>query len=228
MRSKIKILLNLLMIIVLGVSCVSSEIGSVGTLPKNWWDQPRGVIERVLRKESQGYYSNVLVFIGMSDSVNNYSQSQAIDLAKLDADTKLSQFIISKTTNIVRGVANANATRIAENSPEEINRLVEEIADKMESSISIAQFSSFMIEGYHTQPAEINGVPYYIGWVCCTIQDDLVDAIQKIQEKAFESVIKTTIAYAPVMQQIQEDSAKMIVEAFRNEMAGIIESAPQV
>lgn len=228
MKTVCKVSLLFLLITVLGISCTSSEIGSVGNLPKEWWKQPRGVIERVLRKESQGYYSNVLAFVGMSDSVNNYSQSQAIDSAKLDADTKLSQFIISKTTNIVRSVANAETKRLAENSPEDISRLVEEIADKMESSISIAQFSSFMIEGFHTEPAVLNGVPYYIGWVVCTIQDDLVDAIQDIQEEAFESVIKTTIAYAPVMQKIQEDSANMIVEQFKNEMAGITNTAPQV
>lgn len=163
MKTRLQVLMILVLIIILGISCVGSDIGSVGSLPKRWWEQPRGVLERELRKESQGYYSNVLVFVGMSDSINNYSQSQAIDSAKLDADTNLSQFIISKTTNIVRSVANVEAKRLADNSPEDITRIVDEIVNRMESSISIAQFSSFMIEGFHTEPAVLNGVPYFIG-----------------------------------------------------------------
>ena len=63
----------------------------------------------------------------------------------------------------MRSVANVEAKRLADNSPEDITRIVDEIVNRMESSISIAQFSSFMIEGFHTEPAVLNGVPYFIG-----------------------------------------------------------------
>ncbi len=209
---KVHLLVLLVVILgVLGVSCKSTDIGTVGTLPKKWWELPRGIIEQTLRRDSTGYYANVLAFVGMSDSINNFSESQALDAAKLDADTKLSQYIISKTTNIMRSATDVATSRLSETEAEVINRTVQEVTNRMQSTISIAQFSSFMIEGYHTEEAVRNGITYDKGWVVCTIQDELVEAIQKIQEEAFQSVMETTRAYAPVMDEIQKDISKMLV-----------------
>jgi hypothetical protein len=205
------------------VSCSTSrDLGSVGQLPDNWWQQPRGYIENVLRSESQGYYSNVLVFVGESDSVKNYSESQALAHAKLDANAKLSEYIISKTTTIVRdSVETVLSRETGGEADEELTRSVNEISNMMASSISVSQFSSFMIEGSHTELDEQSGIKYYRGWVCCTIQDDIVKEIQAIQKEAFNSVIENTQAYAPMMKKIQDDVSNQIAAVMLNDLKGI-------
>ena len=203
------------------LSCASNNLGTVGALPNNWWEQPRGVIERVLRQDSTGYYSKVIVFVGISDSVKNYSESQALDFAKLDADAKLSEYIIDRTTAIIReSVDNQLLRTTDDNAEEEIKRIVEEVSNNMKSSISVAQFSSYMIEGNHTEKTEESGISYYKGWVCCTIQDDIVKTIQEIQKEAFETVISATAAYAPILQKIQEDSSLKISEVMLMDLSG--------
>lgn len=214
----------MLVIVVLFVSC-ATELGTVGSLPRKWWKQPRGVVERVLRADSTGYYSKVIVIIGMDDSVMNYSESSALDSAKLDADAQLSQYIINKTTSVMREAVKTTLERETEvKSDEELERLVDEVYDKIQSSISVSQFSSFMIEGTHTEKDELNGIEYYKGYVCCTIQDEIVQSLQKIQKEAFESIISTAQAYAPIMEKIEAEAVKTMTDSLKKDLEGVEES----
>ncbi len=218
-----KLMLSFCILVCLLIAACSStnSIGSVGELPNRWWEKSRGSIESALRSEGKGYYSNVLAFVGESDSVKNYSKSQALDFAKLDANSKLSEYIITRTTTILRDSVESVLSRETDGSSDEaIERKINEISNNMQSSISVAQFSSFMIEGNHTEEEELNGIKYYHGWVCCTIQDDIVKAIQEIQKEAFETVISAAENYAPVMSKIQEDTSIKIAEVMLNDLGG--------
>ena len=203
-------------------SCtMTNSIGTVGELPNEWWKKTRGNLQNSLRSEGKGYYSNVLIFIGESDSVRNYSESQALDSAKLDANAALSEYIIAKVTTILKESVNNNLYRETDgSSDEEIERTIEEVSNSIKSAVSVTQFSSFMVEGKHTEECELNGIKFYKGWVCCTIGDDIVKAIQEIQKEAFETVIKGTENYSPVMDKIQEDTSMKLSEIMLDELGG--------
>lgn len=205
-------------------SCTTTSLGKVGELPDEWWILSRGQIERKLRADGDGYYANVLVFIGHSDSSTNYSASHAIRNATLNAQVQLSQYLIGKVTDVIMNTETVKENRNSEMTKdvaatEEITRLVQNVNQIISSAITTSQFSSLIIEATHTAKVE-TGIPYFEGWVCATIQDSVVKETQKIQEEAFNSVIQAAGAYAPVMEQIQKESTDAITEVITMELTG--------
>lgn len=203
-------------------SCTTAEIGQVGVLPRKWWEKDRGEIENHMRENGTGYYANVLAFIGSSDSKANFSAQMALDDAKLEAMSRVSEHIISKVIYAMESNRETiykqalEETNLSEVDEEIISRSVGEVINSFRSMLSITQFSSFIIEASHVE--QVKGpITYFKAWVVGTIQDSIVEELKEIQKEAFNSMVNTTEQYNQVMNEIQSSMAKKMEESFLTE-----------
>ena len=214
MVKKFTICLCALFCLLITSCAMTNSTETVEVLPSEWWENSKGNIESSLRSGGEGYYSNVIVFIGLSDSIRNNSESQALDSAKLDANAALSEYIVAELTTILKeSVKNNSYREIDGSSDEELEQKIEEISNTIESTMSITQFSSFMVEGEHAEENELNGIKYYKGWVCCTISEDIIKAIQDFHKEVFETVLRGIENNSPKIVEPQKLVITGTVEA---------------
>ena len=96
--------------------------------------------------------------------------------------------------------------------------MVNSASEQIKGTVSVSQYSSFMIEGSHFEEAVTpNGIKYYRAWVCCTMEDGVIEAIKDIQEMAIKSIIETTESFAPIMNKVQQTAGDAINKSIFDE-----------
>lgn len=211
MVKKITICLCALFFLLITSCAMTNRIENVEVLPSEWWEKSGQNIQDSLRSDGKGYYSNVIVLIGQSDSVKNSSEFQALDSANLDANAAFSEFIESTILN--ETVKNNSYKEIDGSSGEELEQKIEEILNVIESNISKTQYSLLKVQGEHTEENERNGIKYYKGWVCCTISEGVIRVIEDITKEVFEMLIGDIENNTPTIAKPQELVITGIVEA---------------
>jgi hypothetical protein len=229
MKKACLLVLSLIVVCVCLVSC-QTKFGQVGTLPDNWWtfeggNTQRGALESALRNSGSGEYANVIVVLGTSDSRAAVTESLAIDSAWLDAKSQLSTYIIDKVSSVTVNLESSltdelQSSGLSKGQQVEIMNSMQAILKSFQSSLTITQFNSFIVEAKHTEKAEYNGFAYYKGWVCCTIRDEIVEELKKIAEVAFETNLETTAAYSEIMARFQDIITAQIEQAFAEGLKG--------
>lgn len=213
----------LIMVLVMILNSCSTLFGGkrAGTLPKNWWTKEEvGEIENYYRDRATGVEQSVKLFIAQNDSSLNIDRSTAIENARLDAAIQLSRYLAIKVTGVKQNSAHITVLQnaiaegdLTDKEANDIQRKVEEKLSSFSASVTNTQFSSFKEIGQH---AEQNGNKY-IGWVCYSMSDQILEETRQLQSEAFKSLIINTKKYEKIMQEIQEVIAESMKEAIMEE-----------
>lgn len=202
------------------VSCASAPPTIAGTLPKKWWKLSRGEVQNHYRGQASGPEAEVIIFIGMSDSLTNVDESTAIENARMDAFVKLSQFLASKVTAIRQSAkhqellqASVEDGLITEDDAKVLSQKITTKLGAFSASVTSTQFSSFKEEAFYTE--ENDG--RYKAWVCYSMSDQVLEETQELQRKAFETLMEETEKYKELMKSIQESIADQLLTSIQEE-----------
>lgn len=221
MKKAFLIVIMIMGLILILNSCATLFGERTGTLPKKWWTKEEvGEIENYYRDRATGVEQSVKLFIAQSDSALNIDRSTAIENARLDAAIQLSRYLAMKVTGVKQNSAHTTVLqnalaegKLTEEHANDIQRKVEEKLSAFSASVTNTQFSSFKEIGQH---AEQDGNKY-IGWVCYSMSDQILEETRQLQSEAFKSLILNTKKYEKIMQEIQEVIAESMKEAIMEE-----------
>ncbi|MCF0237774.1 MAG: hypothetical protein HUK24_04160 [Sphaerochaetaceae bacterium] len=227
-----KIFIVFFAVLLVLTSCATTNIGSAGNLPNKWWEKDVTNVEKVLRKNSIGSYSNVLCFIGHDDSFNNVTKTVAELNAKSNAAVQISEYINLKITSV--DTNNIISTFLKEKEitteeSEEVNKYKElidsrilNVIDRFSTAFTATQFSGVRTISQHfeekTNPNKADDI-YYEGWVCVIITDTIQKQVEEILNSSISTVIDATEAYAADLQEISHRIATKAVEEILNDLA---------
>lgn len=216
MKGKL-VLATLALMLMLGACATDPQ---AGRLPPKWWEMDRGQIQNYYRSGAQGPEKTVVMFVGISDSLTNKTESTAIENARMDAFQQLSRYMSQKVTGVQQASQHVNVLQQAvangEMGQETCDQLSEQIEEKFanfSASVTSTQFSSFKEEGTHVEESDDR----YKAWVCYSMSDQVLEETRELQRVAFESLMEETEEYKEIMQRIQEVIAQQMEENIMSE-----------
>ena len=214
----------LLVTLVMFLSCATKVVDEprrAGELPTSWWKisdvKGVGALENIYRDDSLGVESKVKLFVASSDEPTNASESDAISDATRKVAVEISQYMVLQVTAVSQSAKfndyikqSVTDTNVDTEAVEKVINDIKVQTNEFTATLSNTQFSSMKKVGTHAEPIE-NGARYK-GWVCVSMNDQILEQTAALQREAFKNITELNPEYKQLMSDINTELTKQIKE----------------